>query len=154
MEEQEETENLSGILSLFQGATINQIIINTTGNHSVTGYINTSTERTQSSQITPEDVASAYKACKDYTWGAASMATIFAVCRDVYQWKDNASMFERQMAAMKIDCPRGTISNAIRNNPYMRMPVGKWASQGASERVLKLADKFQSAMDAEIREKQ
>ena len=56
---------------------------------------------------------------------------------------DNASWFERQMEMMKIDCPQGTIANAFRNNPYMKLHVDKWEKNGAKGRVLVLMRELQ-----------
>ena len=40
----------------------------------------------------------------------------------------------------------GTIANTLRNNPYMREHVSKWATLGAKNEVLKLRDELQKSL--------
>ena len=98
-------------------------------------------------EVTAEEVGKAIVRCGKYIWSPSAIAVIFGICRDKYDWADNGSEFERRMAAMKLDCPAGTIANAMRNNPYLRMNYRKWASAGAKRRVMVLAEEFQKAID-------
>lgn len=82
---------------------------------------------------------------RSYFWGDSSMAVIFCVCRDCYGYPDNMSQFEREF-----DCSEGLLSNTFRNNPYMRMPIDKWQTNGAKERVLRLVDVFKNAINGNI----
>ena len=38
------------------------------------------------------------------------------------------------------ECRNGVLANTLRNNPYMRDNISKWAVLGAREAVLKLRD--------------
>ena len=49
---------------------------------------------------------------RDFFWGDSSMAVIFGVCRDCFQYADNMSQFERDFG-----CVEGLISNTFRHNP-------------------------------------
>lgn len=112
-------------------------------------------EETVGDAVVPQDtpvidadrLRSAVEECRQYFWGHSSLATIFCVCRDMYNMSVSVSDFERLLAGMNIECPQGTIANALRNNPYMRYPVRRWVEKGAKERVLRLADEFQQAVD-------
>ena len=50
------------------------------------------------------------------------------------------------MRMMGYDCKDGTIANTLRNNPYMREHVSKWATFGAKSEVLKLRDELQKSL--------
>ena len=98
-------------------------------------------------EVTAEEVGKAVAQCGKFVWSPSAMAVIFGICRDKYDWADNGSEFERRMATMKLNCPAGTIANAMRNNPYLRMNYKKWASAGAKRRVMVLAEEFQKAIN-------
>ena len=78
---------------------------------------------------------------RDHFWGDSSMAVIFCVCRDSYGYGDNMSQFERDF-----HCQAGVLSNAFRNNPYMRLNISKWEQNGAKKRVLQLRDAYTNAV--------
>ena len=103
--------------------------------------------RREAQKATPEEVGKAVAQCGKYIWSPSAMAVIFGICRDKYDWADNGSEFERRMTVMKLDCPAGTIANAMRNNPYLKIHYTKWAAAGAKRRVMVLAEEFQKAID-------
>ena len=78
---------------------------------------------------------------RDHFWGDCSMAVIFCVCRDSYGYADNMSQFERDF-----HCQAGVLSNAFRNNPYMRLNISKWEQNGAKKRALQLRDAYTNAV--------
>ena len=80
-------------------------------------------------------------------WAASSYAVLFCVCRDKYGIPDNMSQFERDF-----QCPEGLLSNTFRNNPYMRLPIDKWKENGAKERVLRLAEAYENAVQKRLSE--
>ena len=63
------------------------------------------------------------------------------------------SQFERELANLsylvnpKYLCSEGTISNTLKANPYMKLPVDKWEANGAKERALILRDAFVKAVE-------
>ena len=77
-----------------------------------------------------------------FFWGESSMAVIFCVCRDCYDYANNMSQFEREF-----HCAEGLISSTFRNNPYMHLHIGKWKQNGTKERVLRLVDAYRKAVD-------
>lgn len=91
-------------------------------------------------------VGKAVKDCMSYFWGHAAFATIFCICRDEYGFPDNASGFEHKMNEMNIECPKGTIANAIRNNPFMKKPINKWEKDNANPRIHKLIEVFRESV--------
>ena len=95
----------------------------------------------------PEQIAEKLQKVRAMFWGTSAIATIFCVCRDRYNPNLNFSEFERQMESVNVHCPEGTIRNAIKNSPYMRLPITKWKANGAMERVLVLAREFESLLD-------
>ena len=82
---------------------------------------------------------------REYFWSDSSMAVIFCVCRDSYGYPNNMRQFEREF-----DCQEGLLSNTFRNNPYMRVPVGKWSQNGVKERVLRLVDAYKKAVEERL----
>ena len=84
---------------------------------------------------------------REYFWKDSAMAVIFCVCRDRYCYADNMSQFERDF-----QCPEGLLSNTFRNNPYMRLPIDKWKENGAKERVLRLVEAYENAVQKRLNE--
>ena len=78
---------------------------------------------------------------REYFWKPSAMAVIFCVCRDRYRYVDNMSQFERDF-----NCQEGLLSNTFRNNPYMRLHVDKWKENGAKDRVLRLVEAYEQAV--------
>ena len=94
----------------------------------------------------PEDsrLARAIEQCQMFFWGESSMAVVFCVCRDCYNYTNNMSQFEREF-----HCTEGLLSNTFRNNPYMRLHIDKWKQNGAKERVLRLVDAYRKSVAGE-----
>ena len=84
---------------------------------------------------------------REYLWKESAMAVIFCVCRDRYCYADNMSQFERDF-----QCQDGLLSNTFRNNPYMRLHVDKWKENGAKERVLRLVEAYEKAVQKQLSE--
>lgn len=84
---------------------------------------------------------------REYFWKPSAMAVIFCVCRDRYGYADNMSQFERDF-----QCTEGLLSNTFRNNPYMRLHVDKWKENGAKERVLRLVEAYENAVQKRLNE--
>ena len=74
-------------------------------------------------------------------WGDSSMAVIFCVCRDCYNYPDNMSQFERDF-----DCKAGLLSNTFGDNSFMRMSTKKWPTMQVKQRVLTLAESYKSTV--------
>ena len=99
------------------------------------------------SALTTELLLACVAQVREYFWSESSMAVIFCICRDCYGYANNMSQFEREF-----DCQEGLLSNTFRNNPYMRLPVGKWKQNGVKERVLKLVDAYKNAVEGRLEE--
>lgn len=84
---------------------------------------------------------------REYFWRDSSMAVIFCVCRDCYDYANNMSQFERDF-----HCQEGLLSNTLRNNPYMRLPVSKWEQNGVKDRVLRLVEAYKNAVEERLKE--
>ncbi len=106
-----------------------------------------SKEMPQQEQVSMDVVCSALNRCKPFLWGNAAYAVAFCVCRDLFGWQDNASLFERQMQQMGFDFPSGTINAAFSRTPYLKLHVSKWNENGAMQRALKFRDEFMSQME-------
>lgn len=129
----------------IQGTTINgNIIINmNSGNAEYNLHGNeVETKEEPQEHVSMDVVCSALNRCRPFLWGNAAYAVAFCVCRDLFGWQDNASLFERQLQQQGIDLPIGTINTAISRNAYMRLNVNKWGVSDAMDRVLKLRDEF------------
>ncbi|MBQ8463342.1 MAG: hypothetical protein IJ544_04410 [Prevotella sp.] len=79
---------------------------------------------------------------REYFWADSAMAVIFCACRDCYGYPDNMSRFEREFG-----CTEGLLSGTLRNNPYMRLPVGRWQQAGAKPRALRLLEAYRRAVE-------
>ena len=147
MESTEPTQHRSGIFNYFQGATINNLVIN--GNMTKSGsenYHNTGSKETTGS-VTAEQVVEAVKRCKGIFSTMASYAIAFCVCRDLFHVGDNMASFERGLRQNGVEITEGTIDTAVRRNPYMKYHVDKWRENGADERTLKRRDVFRERME-------
>ena len=82
---------------------------------------------------------------RSYLWKDSAMTVIFCVCRDRYCYADNMSQFERDF-----QCQEGLLSNTFRNNPYMRLHIDKWKENGAKERVLRLVEAYENAVQKRL----
>ena len=83
---------------------------------------------------------------REFFWRDSSMAVIFCVCRDCYDYANNMSQFERDF-----HCQEGLLSNTLRNNPYMRLPVSKWEQIGVKDRVLRLVEAYKNAVEERLK---
>lgn len=146
MAKEEIEELFARFKDYVSGATFNApIIINmNTGNaeYNLHGNEVASKEMPQQEQVSMDVVCSALNRCKPFLWGNAAYAVAFCVCRDLFGWQDNASLFERQLQQQGIDLPIGTINTAMSRNAYMRLNVNRWGASDVMERVLKLRDEF------------
>ena len=79
---------------------------------------------------------------RDYFWSDSSLAVIFCVCRDYYGYANSMSQFERDF-----QCSEGLLSNAFRNNPYMRLNISKWEQNGVKARVMRLVYAYKEAVE-------
>jgi len=147
MESTEPTQHRGGIFNYFQGATINNLVIN--GNMTKSGsedYHNTGGKEATSS-VTPVQVVEAVRRCKGIFSTMSSYAIAFCVCRDLYHLEDNMASFERGLRQNGVEITEGTIDTAVRRNSYMKYHVDKWGENGADERTLKRRDVFRERME-------
>ena len=96
--------------------------------------------------VTLDDMKMAVKECGMYMYAVAGITVAFAIGRDLCHWTLSQSDFERKMRMVGYDCKDGTIANTLRNNPYMREHVSKWATLGAKSEVLRLRDELQKTL--------
>ena len=117
MERNEIKELVSELMGSMHGANFNApIIINMNSGHTENYLHGNEVERkheAQEEQVSMDVVCSALNRCKPFLWGNAAYAVAFCVCRDLFGWQDNASLFERQMQQMGFDFPSGTINAAF-----------------------------------------
>ena len=151
MAKEEIEELFARFKDYISGTTINgNVIINmNAGNaeNNLHGNEVASKEMPQQEQVSMDVVCSALNRCKPFLWGNAAYAVAFCVCRDLFGWQDNASLFERQMQQMGFDFPSGTINAAFSRTPYLKLHVSKWNENGAMQRALKFRDEFMSQME-------
>jgi len=125
------------------GVTIHNFVME---NNSTMVYYNYGeAEKPKAERVTTEILARGIMAVRGNFWSESAIATIFCVCRDAFGYPNNKSQFEREF-----NCPQGVISNAFRSSPYMNLPIDKWRANGAMDRVLRLKDLFQNAVEAEL----
>ena len=78
---------------------------------------------------------------REYFWRDSSMAVIFCVCRDCYDYANNMSQFERDFG-----CRENLLSTTFRDNPFMRVSSEKWPQMNVKQRVLTLVDAYKNAV--------
>ena len=133
---------------LMKNANVGYIIMDNHGTMNINnGEAKPMGDNLASTDIDSSMVSQALAKCGDYIWGNSAYAVPFCVCRDVYGWEDNASLFERKLELEGVELPPGTINTAINRNPYMKLPIFKWKDNGAKERVLKFKEEFERLME-------
>ena len=133
---------------LMKNANVGYIIMDNHGTMNINQHDKESDSDNKSSErISVDMVGEALSKCGDYIWGNSAYAVPFCVCRDVYGWEDNASLFERKLELEGVEFPAGTINATINRNPYMKLPIFKWKDNGAKERVLKFKEEFERLME-------
>jgi hypothetical protein len=146
MENTETSGKLGGSYFYFQGATINNMVIN--GNMQKSGPDQFKNEsQGNKNSLSAERIMQALQQCKDYIWGNAAYSIAFCVCRDVYSMDNNATSFERLLAEGGIELPAGTINACMNRNPWMKLRIDKWDEKGAMGRALKLRDAFMQQLE-------
>ena len=137
---------------LKNGTHIGNFIMDNHGTMNVHAHEDKSKDETKK-DIAPEVLSRAISEVQPFFWGISSYAVVFCVCRDCFNYPDNMSQFERELASLsyqaglKFLCSEGTISNTLKANPYMKLPVDKWEANGAKERALILRDEFMKAVE-------
>lgn len=148
-----EEEKIQLLSKLVNGGNtkIGQIILDNHGTMNINnGEAKPMGDNLASTDIDSSMVSQALAKCGDYIWGNSAYAVPFCVCRDVYGWEDNASLFERKLELEGVELPPGTINTAINRNPYMKLPIFKWKDNGAKERVLKFKEEFERVIEGFI----
>ena len=116
-------------------------------------YYEDRSKEEEKKDLAPAVLSRAISEVQPFFWGISSYAVVFCVCRDCFNYPDNMSQFERELASLsyqvglKFLCSEGTISNTLKANPYMKLPVDKWEANGAKGRVLMLRDEFVKAVE-------
>jgi len=145
--------NMKFLEMLFKnGVQISNFIMDNHGTMNVHAHEDSS-KKENKQDIAPGVLSKAISEVQPFFWGISSYAVLFCVCRDCFNYPDNMSQFERELANLsylvnpKYLCSEGTISNTLKANPYMKLPVDKWEANGAKERVLILRDEFVKAVE-------
>ena len=137
---------------LKNGVQISNFIMDNHGTMNVHAHEDSS-KKENKQDIAPDVLSRAISEVQPFFWGISSYAVLFCVCRDCFNYPDNMSQFERELANLsylvnpKYLCSEGTISNTLKANPYMKLPVDKWEANGAKERALILRDAFVKAVE-------
>ena len=142
METEEQPHHSGGIYNYFQGATINNLVINGNMNKTATDHYDNTQKTNSNTSVTNDQIMGALKECQSMVWGSSAYSVAFCVCRDIYCLQNNASQFERMLLDKGISIASGTINSALYRNPWMKYHIDKWKEMGAAERALKLRDEF------------
>lgn len=146
---EEERKKLLEMFTKGGNVKIGQISI---GDHNTLNYNEGEKSVKPRREVTFDDLVTVLRSDKVVLPSLASITIAYAICRDVYKWDVGQADFERKMTVMGVNCTPGTIANTLRNNPYMRDDVSKWATLGAKQDVLKLRDNIQEAIEGLITE--
>ena len=155
MEDNKKLELLKG---MFSGASFqNSVVVGLAEEGSQVFYQKTD-EKTENPKITmtSELLRQTVPSVQDRFWGNSSHAIVFCCCRDFYNYPNNMSQYERDMAdpqnSLRLNyvCPEGTLADAFRHNSFLKLHVDKWKENGVKERVMLLAGAFKKAVEAQI----
>ena len=155
MEDNKKLELLKG---MFSGASFqNSVVVGLAEEGSQVFYQKTD-EKTENPKITmtSELLRQTVPSVQDRFWGNSSHAVVFCCCRDFYNYPNNMSQYERDMAdpqnSLRLNyvCPEGTLADAFRHNSFLKLHVDKWKENGVKERVMLLAGAFKKAVEAQI----
>ena len=147
METEEQPHHSGGIYNYFQGATINNLVINGNMNKTATDHYDNTQKTKSNTSVTNDQIMGALKECQSMVWGSSAYSIAFCVCRDIYCLQNNASQFERMLLDKGISIASGTINSALYRNPWMKYHVDSWSENGANERALKFKDEFVKHME-------
>lgn len=119
-------------------------------------YSTNEVEKKESPKVTmtSELLRQTVPSVQDRFWGNSSHAVVFCCCRDFYNYPNNMSQYERDMAdpqnSLRLNyvCPEGTLAMAFANNPFLKLHVDKWKEYGVKSRVLKLVEEFRGKIEA------
>ena len=125
---------------LAAGGKIGNFVMDKHGTMTLNYHEGGKAEEQTAVETTSKDVAAAVRGCAELMYAPAAMTVVYAVCRDVCHWEVGQTDFERMMTLEGLECRNGVLANTLRNNPYMRDNISKWAALGAREAVLKLRD--------------
>ena len=98
-------------------------------------------------EFTTERLLKGIQACQDLFWGKSCFAIVYCVCRDCFGYNCSVSQFERELEMHVLDCPTGTITSALKNNPYMKLPLNKWNENQAKQRVMAIVERFRETVE-------
>ncbi len=155
-----------GIYNYFQGATINNLVINGNMNKSGTDHIsnNGRQEEAQDKKADREMpswdiITKAIENVSGLFWGNSSYAVLYCVFRDYYSYKGSRSQYEREIGLLHFQvtplyiCTPGVVSSTFSDNRYMELHIDKWADNHAPERTMKLVEGFIKALDEQVKGK-
>ena len=146
---QEEKMKIAEALMKSGNVSIGQLSI---GDNNTLNYNAASEKKTTLNDVTLDDMKKALTECGMYMYAVAGITVAYAIGRDLCHWTLSQSDFERKMRMIGYDCKDGTVANTLRNNPYMREHISKWATLGAKNEVLRLRDELQKSL-VDIKEK-
>ena len=146
------------IQNYFYG-TVKNVVNGDYYNYGVEAEKNESGEKGQQ-MMTKELLRETVPGVQDMFWGNSSHAVIFCCVRDFYNYPNNMSQYERDMAdpdnALRLtyQCTGGTLAMAFANNPFLKLHVDRWKEYGVKDRVLRLVEQFRSKVEAQNQENQ
>lgn len=92
--------------------------------------------------------------CRAYFWANTSMGVVFSVCKEDYDFEDNASEFERFMQDVLKDlplpldygCPQNTIASAKQSGEYLKFPISQWHLHKVDKKALVLLNNLRQSL--------
>ena len=151
MTQEEKAKLMQG---LFQGANMQNAQINViVESGAKVVYQEVTSPKDEKPQVTDEQIANAIEKTQTLFWAQSAWAVFFCVCRDHLGMTHNMTEMEHYIKglpfsqALAYECPEGTIQKALANNPYMKLPIHKWRTNGAKERAVLLAEKLIAELD-------
>lgn len=147
-------EKMKLLQGMFQGANMQNAQINVVVESGATVvYKQVAATKSEVPQVTDEQIVNAIEKNEIMFWGQSAWAVFYCVCRDHLNIMRNMTETEQYINGLPFTrqltygCPTGTIQSTLKNNPYMKLPISKWKTNGGKERAVLLAEKLIEELD-------
>jgi len=141
------------IVNYFQGATINNLVINGNMNKKGTEYYQSGGKGAAATDVgrpTDDMIIEGVRRCQAFFWAGAAWAVVYRVLQSDYDESRSVNQFEEDMflpsEGLNYRCSPRTIAMGMQNNTVLRSKPEVWEQEGAKSRILTLRDAFRGVL--------
>ena len=120
---------------------IGQFVLENNGTISNTVNIGNSNGHQEKRKVKVEILKQCAEKVKHLFWEPCAITVVYCIGRDLYDYKDNYSQFERDFG-----CSAKIISRTLGNNPFMNKHVDLWDEIDVPKRALVLKEAYIAAV--------